>query len=72
MPLDTPVRSYTDRQKELWDLMMELVLTHPARDIIDALSDGFLHADPAHDIGSQRAHFIGRELERLGAEHANP
>lgn len=64
--------TYTDEQKALWDLMGDLISKHPAQDVLDALSDAFIHSDPAYDIDDKRAVFIGRELERLSAEYAAP
>jgi hypothetical protein len=72
MPLDNAAPVYTDEQKALWDFMAEIVRKNPARDIFDALSDAFKHADPPHDIDTQRAGLLSRELDRLGAEHALP
>lgn len=72
MPLDTTAPVYTDAQKEIWDFMAEQVRKHPAQDVLDALADAYLHADPAYDLDSKRAGFIGRELSLLSAEHAHP
>lgn len=72
MPLDTTAPTYTDAQKALWDTLADLVRQHPAQDVLDALSDAFIHSDTSYDLDSKRAGFIGRELERLSAEHAHP
>jgi hypothetical protein len=72
MPLDTTAPVYSERQKELWALMEELVLQHPAQDVLDALSDAFIHSDRSYDLDSKRMGLLGRELELLSAEHAAP
>jgi hypothetical protein len=67
MPLDTTAPTYTDRQKELWDLMAELVSQHPTEDVLDALSDAFLfHDEPGTD--SKRMASIGRAIQKVCAE----
>lgn len=72
MPLDTNAPVYSERQKELWDLMAELVSQHPAQDVLDALSDAYIHSDTSYDLDSKRAELLGRELELMSAEHAAP
>ena len=67
MPLDNAAPTYTDRQKELWDLMAELVSQHPAEDVLDALSDAYLfHDQPGTD--NRRMERIGRALQKVWAE----
>jgi hypothetical protein len=72
MPLDTTAPTYTDAQKALWDTLADLICQHPARDVLDALSDAFIHSDTSYDLDSKRMELLGRELERLGAEYATP
>lgn len=67
MPLDNAAPTYTDRQKELWDLMAELVSQHPTEDVLDALSDAYLHHDKT-GTDSKRMGRIGCALQKVWAE----
>ncbi len=65
MPLDNAATAYTEIQKELWDLMAELVRQHPTEDVLDALSDAFLFHD---GTDNKRMELIGRAIQKVCAE----
>ena len=55
---------YTEDQKALWDALADFVRQHPAEDVLNAMSDAFLHFDePGSDI--RRMERIGFAIERL-------
>jgi hypothetical protein len=59
---------YTPKQRALWDTLAEIVRQHPPEDVIDAMSDAFIHFDePDADI--RRMVRIGRALEKVAAEN---
>jgi hypothetical protein len=67
MPLDTAAPVYAEAQKVLWDTMAELARVHPAEDVLDALSDAYVHHDePSTD--NRRMERIGRALQKVWAE----
>lgn len=68
MPLDTTPPAYTAERKALWDAMADFVRQHSAKDVLDAIADGFLlYDEPGADLeGMER---IGRALERVYAEN---
>lgn len=66
MPLDT-TSVYTAPQMAMWDAMADFVRQHPAEEVLDAISDAFIHFDePGEDI--QRMERIGRAIEQVRAE----
>jgi hypothetical protein len=59
--------AYTPKQLALWDTLADLVRQHSPEDVLDAMSDAFIHFDePGADI--QHMERIGRALERVGSE----
>jgi hypothetical protein len=59
--------AYTPKQLALWDTLADLVRQHSPEDVLDAMSDAFIHFDePGADI--QRMERVGRALERVRSD----
>jgi hypothetical protein len=59
---------YTEDQKALWNTLADLVRQHPAKDVLDAMSDAFRFQDEP-DTDTRLMQCIARAIDQVSAEN---